>query len=199
MTFKPGVKLNFAQVLVQNRVNLALPLLPDVVKQTGVTTRKRSPDILQVVSLSSPSGRYDQLYVSNYLTIYVQPEVARLDGVGDAFQFGPQNYSMRIWVDPDKLAGMNLNADDVINAIRNENQQVAAGQIGQQPAAAGQQMQITLTTLGRLNAPEQFGNIVVKRTDSGRIVRIKDIGRVEVGGAQNQRRDLSHRCLPTAT
>ena len=154
VTFKPGVKLNFAQVLVQNRVNLALPSLPDVVKQTGVTTRKRSPDILQIVSLSSPNDRYDQLYVSNYTVIHVQPEIARVEGVGDALVFGAQNYSMRVWVDPDKLAGMNLNASDVVAAIRNENSQVASGQIGQHPTGPGQKLQITLTTTGRLVDPE---------------------------------------------
>ena len=102
VTFKPGVDMNFAQVLVQNRVNLALPLLPDVVKQTGVTTRKRNPDILQIVSLYSPHDRYDQLYLSNYATIHVRDELLRVDGVGDVFNFGVLDYSMRVWVDPDR-------------------------------------------------------------------------------------------------
>jgi multidrug efflux pump len=141
VTFKPGVNLNFAQVLVQNRVNLALPLLPDVVKQTGVTTRKRSPDILLIVSLYSPDGRYDQLYLSNYALIQIKDELARLEGVGDVIMFGSRDYSMRVWVDPEKLAERNLNAGDVVNAIREQNTQVAAGQQG-----AGAEMRWTLGT-----------------------------------------------------
>src|SRR5246127_504699 len=109
-TFKPGVNLNFAQVLVQNRINLALPLLPDVVKQAGVTTRKRNPDILLVVAFYSPSGRYDQLYLSSFATIRIKDEVARVEGVGDVGQFGQQDYSMRLWVDPERLGEVKLNA-----------------------------------------------------------------------------------------
>src|SRR2546421_1105209 len=112
VTFKPGVNLNFAQVLVQNRINLALPLLPDVVKQAGVTTRKRNPDILQVVAIVSPNGRYDQLYLSNYATIKVKDELARVEGVGDVNQFGQEDYSMRLWLDPDRLAALHLAAAD---------------------------------------------------------------------------------------
>jgi multidrug efflux pump len=185
VTFKPGVELNFAQVLVQNRVDLALPLLPAVVNQVGVTTRKRSPDILMIVTLTSPDNRYNRLYISNYGLIHLKDELARIDGVGDVIPFGTENYSMRIWVDPDRLAGMNLNASDVSNAVREQNAQVACGQIGQEPIRKGQMTQITLNTLGRLVDPEQFENIVVKRTAEGRIVRIKDIGRVELG-AQNE-------------
>src|SRR2546421_5110367 len=116
VTFQPGVNLNFAQVLVQNRINLALPLLPDVVKQAGVTTRKRTPDILMVVAVYSPHGRYDQLYLSNYTTIKLKDELARVEGVGDVQQFGQQHYSMRVWVDPDRLAALNMTAADVANA-----------------------------------------------------------------------------------
>src|SRR5438105_2673941 len=117
VTFKPGVNLNFAQVLVQNRINLALPLLPDVVKQAGVTTRKRNPDILQVIAVYSPKGRYDQIYLSNYATIKVKDELARVDGVGDVGQFGQQDYSMRLWLDPEKMAVLNLAAGDGVNAV----------------------------------------------------------------------------------
>ncbi|HEX4590208.1 MAG TPA: efflux RND transporter permease subunit, partial [Gemmataceae bacterium] len=131
VTFKPGVNLNFAQVLVQNRINLALPLLPDVVKQAGVTTRKRNPDILQVIAVYSPHGRYDQVYLSNYCTLKLKDEIARVDGVGDCQQFGQQDYSMRVWLDPDKLASLNMTAGDVANALREQNRQVAAGHIGQ--------------------------------------------------------------------
>src|SRR5436190_10685988 len=138
VTFKPGVNLNFAQVPVQNRINLALPLLPDVVKQAGVTTRKRTPDILMVVGIYSPRGRYDQLYLSNYATIKLKDELARVEGVGDVIQFGQQDYSMRLWVDPERLAALNLTAADVANAVREQNMQVAVGHFGQQPAASGQ-------------------------------------------------------------
>src|SRR6516165_6736458 len=137
VTFKPGVNLNFAQVLVQNRVNLALPLLPDVVKQAGVTTRKRNPDILQVIAIYSPKGRYDQLYLSNFATLRVADELKRVDGVGDVNIFGQQDYSMRLWVDPERLAALNLTAADVVHAVREQNRQVAAGHLGQQPSAGG--------------------------------------------------------------
>src|SRR4051812_49903538 len=129
VTFKPGVNLNFAQVLVQNRINLALPLLPDVVKQTGVTTRKRSPDILLIVSLNSPDGSRDNLYLSNYATIQIRDELLRVEGVGDVFLFGQQDYSMRVWVDPERLAEAGMTAGDVVKAIREQNVPVAAGQI----------------------------------------------------------------------
>ena len=118
VSFEPGVKLNFAQVLVQNRVNLALPLLPQVVKQTGITTRKRSPDILMFVSLYSPDGSRDNLYLSNYSNLYLRDELARLDGLGDVGLFGGQDYSMRVWVDPGKLASYSMTAGDVARALR---------------------------------------------------------------------------------
>src|SRR3954451_19139975 len=121
VTFKPGVNLNFAQVLVQNRINLAMPLLPDVVKQAGVTTRKRNPDILMVIAILSPKGRYDQLYLSNFTTLNIKDEIARVEGVGDCQQFGQQDYSMRIWLDPDRLAALSLSASDVAAAIREQN------------------------------------------------------------------------------
>jgi hydrophobe/amphiphile efflux-1 (HAE1) family protein len=181
VTFKPGVDMNFAQVLVQNRVNLALPLLPEVVKQTGVSTRKRSPDILQIVSLYSPSDHYDQLYLSNYATIHVRDELLRVDGVGDVFNFGQQDYSMRVWVDPDRLASLNLTAGDVLNAIREQNKQIAAGHVGQQPSAGGAPFEFTLTALGRLSEPDQFEDIVLRSTDDGRQIRVKDVGRVQLG------------------
>src|SRR5271166_3322990 len=184
VTFKPGVNLNFAQVLVQNRINLALPLLPDVVKQAGVTTRKRNPDILQVVAIYSPKGRYDQLYLSNFATIKIKDEIARVEGVGDCQQFGQQDYSMRVWVDPDRLASLNMTATDVTNAVREQNMQVAAGHFGQQPSAS-QPFELTITTLGRLTSPEQFEDIVLRTDSQGRKVRIKDIGFV-VLGARNE-------------
>ncbi|HZY87690.1 MAG TPA: efflux RND transporter permease subunit [Gemmataceae bacterium] len=181
VTFKPGVNLNFAQVLVQNRINLAVPLLPDVVKQAGVTTRKRNPDILQVIAIYSPKGRYDQLYLSNFATIKVVDELRRVEGVGDVLIFGQQDYSMRLWVDPDKLAARGLGAADVARAIREQNMQVAAGHLGQQPVTSGKPFEFTITTLGRLDRAEEFAEIILKVDPSGGKVRLKDVGHVELG------------------
>src|ERR1700730_9536698 len=167
VTFKPGVNLNFAQVLVQNRINLALPLLPDVVKQAGVTTRKRNPDILMVVALYSPHGRYSQLYLSNYATIKLKDEMARVEGAGDVIQFGQQDYSMRLWLDPERLAALNLAAYDVVNAVREENLQVAAGHFGQPPTTSGTVFEFPITTLGRLSNPAQFEEIVLRSDNDG--------------------------------
>src|SRR5437660_7244592 len=162
VTFKPGVNLNFAQVLVQNRINLAMPLLPDVVKQAGVTTRKRNPDILLVVGVVSPGGRYDQMYLSNFATIKVKDELARVDGVGDVNQFGQQDYSMRLWVDPERLAELNLTAADVANAVREQNMQVAAGHVGQQPLRRPRAVELPITVPGRLSEPAEFEDIVLR-------------------------------------
>ncbi|MGA2798807.1 MAG: efflux RND transporter permease subunit, partial [Thermoguttaceae bacterium] len=185
VTFKVGANLNMAQVLVQNRVALAMPLLPDVVKQIGVTTKKRSPDLMLIVNLFSPDGRYDQLYLSNYTMIQIVDELSRLDGVGDTFILGQRDYSMRIWLDPDRLTSRGMTAGDVVRALREQNVQVAAGQIGQQPAAKGVNFQYTLSTLGRLLEPEQFADIIVKSGDQGEITRLSDVGRIELG-AKNQ-------------
>jgi multidrug efflux pump len=181
VTFQHGVDLNMAQVLVQNRVNLAVPSLPQVIKQTGVTTIKRSPDILCGFSINSPDGRYNQLQLSNYALMQIRDELLRVPGVSDVFLFGQRDYSMRIWLDVQKLAARNLTAADVVRAIREQNAQLATGQIGQVPIRPGQEIQITLSTLGRLTEPEQFENIVVRTTADGRILRIKDIGRVVLG------------------
>ncbi|MGD0045167.1 MAG: efflux RND transporter permease subunit, partial [Isosphaeraceae bacterium] len=185
VTFKQGIDMNLAQVLVQNRVSLAVPLLPDVIKATGVTTKKRSPDILLAIGIYSPDGRYDQLYLSNYAYMRIRDEMARLPGVSDVTMFGQRDYSMRIWLDPDKLAQRNMTAGDVVLALREQNLQVATGQIGQSPIVRGQQTQVTLSTLGRLVDPDQFEKIVVKTTADGRVVRIRDVGWVELG-AKNQ-------------
>ena len=182
VTFKPGVNLNFAQVLVQNRINLALPLLPDVVKQAGVTTRKRNPDILMVVGVYSPHGTHDFLYLSNYTTIRLKDELARVDGVGDCNQFGQADYSMRLWVDPERLSALNLTAADVAQAVREQNMQVAGGHFGQPPAsAAGKPFEFPITILGRLSEPGQFEDIVIRTDAEGRQVRVKDVGYVELG------------------
>jgi multidrug efflux pump len=185
VTFKQGVDMNLAQVLVQNRVSLAVPLLPDVIKATGVTTKKRSPDILLAIGIYSPDGRYDQLYLSNYAYMRIRDEMARLPGVSDVLMFGQRDYSMRIWLDPDKLAQRRMTAGDVVLALREQNLQVASGQVGQSPINPGQQTQITLSTLGRLVDADQFDKIVIKTTRDGRMVRIRDVGWVELG-AKNQ-------------
>jgi multidrug efflux pump len=181
VTFHHGINLDMAQVLVQNRVNLAIPLLPEVIRQTGVTTRKRSPDILCGLAINSPDGSYDQLYLSNFALMQIKDELARVPGVGDVFLFGQQDYSMRIWLDPSRLTARRMSASDVVSAIREQNNQVAAGSIGQEPMRGRQESQVTLSALGRLSEVEQFEDIVVKTGDGGRIVRLKDVARVELG------------------
>jgi multidrug efflux pump len=181
VTFKLGTDLDMAQVLVQNRVAMALPTLPDVVKQTGATTKKKSPSILLVVNLYAPDGRYDQLYLSNYATIQVRDELARLPGVGDVSFFGQQDYSMRVWLDPEKLQARNLTSNDVIKALQEQNVQVAAGQIGQPPVTTAQDFQYTMSTLGRLRNPEQFGAIILKTGQAGQVTYLRDIARIELG------------------
>lgn len=190
VTFKPGVDLNLAQVLVQNRVALAMPQLPDVVRQTGVTTKKRSPDILLTVSLNSPDGRYDQLYLSNYAVLRLKDELSRLPGISEVLVFGQRDYSMRVWVDPDKLAVRGVAVSDVIAAIREQNFQPALGQVGAPPVKSGQLLQIPLTIRGRLVTEEEFGNIIIRSTPDGRILKIRDIGQAELN-ARSQ--DINNR------
>ncbi|HUN81357.1 MAG TPA: multidrug efflux RND transporter permease subunit [Phycisphaerae bacterium] len=180
VTFKLGTNIDMDQVLVQNRVSMAMATLPDEVKKNGVTTKKKSPSVLLVVNLFSPDRRYDQLYVSNYATIQVRDELARLEGVGDVTYFGQQDYSMRLWLDPEKLAARDLSAGDVINAIRAQNIQVAAGQIGQPPVPTGIDFQYTMSTLGRLIEPEQFGDIILKVTGKAKVF-LRDVARIELG------------------
>lgn len=181
VTFKLGTNLDMAQVLVQNRVSMATPTLPDVVKQTGVSTKKKSPNILLIVNLYSPDQSKDQLYISNYATIQVRDELARINGVGDVTMFGQQDYSMRMWLDPDKLASRSLTATDVVNALQEQNVQVAAGQIGQPPVPKGIDFQYTISTLGRLTSPEQFSAIILKRGDNGNLTYLRDVAQIELG------------------
>src|SRR5437660_7552559 len=187
VTFAIGTDVNMAQVLVQNRVAIAEPTLPDVVKAIGVTTKKRSPDILLGISLYSDddpeTGKpyYDALYLSNYATIQLKDAVARLEGVGDVTILGQQDYSMRIWLDPDKLQSRNLTVGDVIRILREQNVQVAAGQIGQPPVPKGQDFQYTLSTLGRLVEAQQFANIVLTTGSDGEITYLQDVSRTELG------------------
>src|SRR5436190_1821702 len=185
VTFKPGTDLNMAQVLVQNRVAVAEAKLPEEVKRQGVTTKKKSPSILLCVNLISEKEtdpatkkerfKFDQLYLSNYATIYVKDELARVRGVGDVTFLGPRDYSMRVWLDPLKLAARNMTASDVVNRIKEQNVQVAAGRLGQPPTPAGQNFQLTLNTLGRLETPEQFSRIVVKTDDDGSVTYLRDV------------------------
>jgi multidrug efflux pump len=181
LSFKVGTDLDKAQVLVQNRVALALPSLPDVIKQVGVTVKKRSPDLMFIINLISPDGRYDQLYLSNYASIRISDALSRIDGVGDVMVFGQRDYSMRVWLDPDLLTSMGMTAGDVIDALREQNVQVAAGQIGQEPAEKDVRFQYSMSTLGRLTEPEQFEDIVVKKGADGQITRLGDVARVELG------------------
>jgi multidrug efflux pump len=180
VTFKVGTDLDKAQVLVQNRVAVAEPRLPEEVRRLGVTTDKQSPDFTMVVNLFSPSGKYDQVYVSNYAYLQVKDVLARLPGVGSIVIFGARDYSMRIWLDPQKLASRNLTADDVVNAIREQNVQVAAGQIGQPPIGKGLSFQYIVNAQGRLTEPEQFAGIVIKAGADGQVIHVRDVARVEL-------------------
>src|SRR5436190_7154745 len=155
VTFRPGADLNLAQVMVQNRVALAQPILPDLVKRRGVTVKKKSPSVLMIVNLYSPDDSRDNLYLSNYATIQLRHELSRLPGVGDITYLGQRDYSMRLWLDPERLAMRSLSANEVVRAIEAQNTQVAAGQIGQPPIAQGQVYQLTMSTLGRLENVEQ--------------------------------------------
>ncbi|MFO0949124.1 MAG: multidrug efflux RND transporter permease subunit [Planctomycetota bacterium] len=181
VTFRSGTDLNLAQVLVQNRVNLAQPILPDLVKRRGITVKKKSPSILMIVNLFSPDGSRDNLYLSNYATIQLRDELSRLTGVGDISFLGQRDYSMRVWLDPEKMSVRNLSAGDVVQAIEQQNAQVAAGRIGQPPAPQGQVFQYTMNTLGRLANSEQFEDMILKTDPDGRVVRLSDISRIELG------------------
>jgi hydrophobe/amphiphile efflux-1 (HAE1) family protein len=162
VTFKLGMDSDMAQVLVQNRVSLALPVIPPLVQNEGINVRKMSPNTMMIVNLISPDGRYDSTFLSNYATIYIKDELGRLPGVAGITYLGQRDYSLRAWLDPDKLAALNLSAMDVVAAIAQQNVQVAAGQIGQPPSPRAQQFQLTINTLGRLTDPEQFADIIVK-------------------------------------
>ena len=187
ITFELGTNLDMAQVLVQNRVALALPKLPDVVKTTGVSTKKKSPSILLVVNLYSDfdvaTGRpqFNQLFLSNYATIQMRDDLLRIKGVGDVTFLGQQDYSMRIWLNPEKLASRNLTAGDVVNSLKEQNVPVAAGRVGQPPVSEVLDFQYTLTTLGRLTEPSEFEQIVVKTGAKGQPTRLGEVATVELG------------------
>ena len=190
VTFKLGSDVDKAQVLVQNRVAQALPKLPADVQRLGVTTNKASPDLTMLVHLISPGKRYDMLYLSNYATLRVKDELARLDGVGDVQIFGAGNYSMRVWLDPDKVASRNLTAGDVVKAIREQNVQVAAGALGAPPTPNSADFQLLINTQGRLVSEADFGAIVVRAGDAGQITRLRDVARIELGADSYALRSL---------
>jgi len=180
VTFKIGTDLNFAQVLVQNRVSAALSSLPDAVQKQGVNVQKQSTAILSFVTLTSPDKRFESLYLANYATIRLKDELARLPGVGNVLIFGAGQYSIRVWLDPEKLKARGMTAQDVTQALQQQSQQVAAGQIGGPPTQEGQPFQYTVTVAGRLADPDQFENVIVK-TDGSALTRVRDVGRVELG------------------
>jgi multidrug efflux pump subunit AcrB len=180
VTFKQGSDLNISQVLVQNRESLAEPILPDLVKRRGISVKKKSPNVLLIVNLFSKDDSRTNLELSNYATIQIRDELSRLPGVGDISYLGQRDYSMRLWLDPQKMASYNLNAQDVINAVQAQNVQVAAGQIGQPPSPTGQVSQYIITTLGRLENTEQFANIILKTANSS-LVYLRDVASIELG------------------
>jgi multidrug efflux pump len=181
VTFKLGTDLDIAQVLVQNRVAIATPQLPEEVRSLGVTVQKQSPDLMMVVHLISPNGTYDQAYISNYAFLQIRDPLSRLDGIGNVNVFGAREYSMRIWLDPNRMYSRSLTTDDIIAAIQAQNVQVAAGRLGAEPAPPGTELQLTINTQGRLVTPDQFGQIIVKRGDNGEIVYLSDVSSVELG------------------
>ena len=190
ITFALGTDLDNAQVQVQNRVTRTMPTLPTEVQRLGVTVDKASPDLTMVVHLTSPDQRYDMLYLSNYAALNVKDELARLDGVGDVQLFGMGSYSLRVWLDPNKVASRNLTASDVVAAIREQNRQVAAGALGAPPSDAGNSFQLSINTQGRLVSEEEFENIIIRAGDDGEITRLKDIARIELGSSQYALRSL---------
>ncbi len=190
VTFKLGMDSDMAQVLVQNRVQLAQPVIPSLVQRQGISVKKMSPSTMMIVNLTSPDGRYDDIYLSNYATIQIKDELGRLEGVANVAYMGQRDYSMRVWLDPNKLATLSLSAADVVNAVSEQNLQVTAGQIGQEPVPPGQQFQLTISTLGRLMEVEEFGDIILKVGQQGAdrpaasVVRLRDVGRIELGSQQ---------------
>ncbi|VGO17870.1 Efflux pump membrane transporter BepG [Pontiella desulfatans] len=184
VTFKTGIDLDMANVLVQNRVAIAIPQLPQEVQRLGVSTKKKSTDANLYIGFTSTDENHDDIFLANYVALRVKDEVARVPGVGEVMAFGAGNYSMRVWLDPDKMKARGLTADDVVNAVKEQNLQVAAGQIGEPPVPSGQAHQMTIQVKGRLLEAEEFGAIVIRTGNDGRVLRIRDIANVELG-AQN--------------
>src|SRR3989449_1469513 len=190
VTFKLGTDIDKAQVQVQNRVAQVLPKLPEEVRQLGVTTTKQSPDLTMVVHLFSPNGRYDEVYLRNYATLQVKDVLARIPGAGDVEVFGSGDYAMRIWLNPDKLAARNLTASDVVSAIREQNVQVAAGAIGQQPVSSPVNFELQINAKGRLISTEEFGQIIVKTGPNGEKTLLRNVARVELSADSYALRSL---------
>ena len=190
ITFALGTDLDNAQVQVQNRVTRTQPKLPEEVTRIGITVDKASPDLTMVVHLTSPDKRYDMLYLSNYALLNIKDELARLGGVGDVQLFGMGDYSLRVWLDPNKTASRNLTATDVVTAIREQNRQVAAGALGAPPAPTATSFQLSVNTQGRLVTEEEFENIIIRSGEDGEITRLKDIARIELGSSQYALRSL---------
>jgi len=189
VTFKIGTDVDKAETAVQNRVQRALPRLPEEVRQIGVTTVKSSPNLTMVVHLLSPNGRYDDLYLRNYGVLNVKDQLARIPGMGDVQIFGAGDYAMRVWLDPQKVAGRNMTASDVVDAIREQNVQVAAGVVGAAPSKSAD-FQLTVNTQGRLSSVEEFGDIIVKTNEDGALTRLKDVARIEMGSNSYSLRSL---------
>ena len=181
ITFKLGTDIDAAQVLVQNRVSVAEARLPDEVRRLGLTTTKSSPNIMMVVHVLSPDDTFDQLYVSNYARARIRDRLVRLDGVGDIVIFGEREFAARVWLDPDRLSSFGLTAGDVVAAIREQNIQVSGGTLGAAPNDGGAEFEVAVTTQGRLQQPKEFGQIIISATDDGRIVRVADVARIEIG------------------
>ena len=198
VVFKPGTNVDQAQVLVQNRVAVALPRLPEEVRRIGVTVRKSSPDLMLVIHLISPDGSLDQQYISNYATINIRDVIARIDGVGDTIVFGARDYSMRVWLDPAKVQSRVLTASDVVAGLRAANVQVAAGAINQPPATSPSGFEVAVQTLGRLSSPEQFSDIIVATDPEGRVTRVRDVARVELGSQDYTRNAYLNNQVATA-
>ncbi|MCC5883869.1 MAG: efflux RND transporter permease subunit [Halomonas sp.] len=190
LTFRPGTDPDDAQVQVQNRVSQALARLPEAVRRQGVTTDKQSPDLTMVPQLISPDGRYDSTYLRNYAALHVRDELARLPGVGQAMLFGAGDYAMRVWIDPDRAAARGLTAGDIIEAIREQNVQVSAGQLGAPPTPTTSDFLISINAQGRLTTEEEFGNIVVRAGSGGQITYLSDVARIELGAAEYSLRAL---------
>ena len=181
VTFKIGTDLDAAQVLVQNRVAIAEPRLPEDVRRLGIVAQKTSPDFLMVINLISPDKSLDRSYVSNYALTQVRDRLARVDGVGDVRLFGARDYGMRVWINPGKAASLDLTAGEIVAALRAQNVQVSAGTLGQPPYDRGNAFQLNVETQGRLTDPAQFANIVIRTDASGRQTRVSDVARVELG------------------
>src|SRR6267143_1616616 len=190
VTFKLGTDIDKAQVQVQNRVSQSLPKLPEEVRRLGVTTTKQSPDLTMVVHLVSPSGRYDEIYLRNYATLQVKDVLARIPGAGSVQVFGSGDYAMRVWLDPDKVAARGLTASDVVSAIREQNVQIAAGAVGQQPVSKPVALELIINAKGRLMDEEEFRQIIVKAGENGEKILLKDVARVELGSAGYSLRSL---------